>query len=71
MNAWPVGIEYATIATTRETTSDTSAAFQAAIRNTPSSTNRVSRGSMATSAVRARDPDTASRTGRYMGHLFS
>src|SRR5659263_525217 len=70
MEAWPTGIEYATIATTRETTSDTSAAFQAAIRRTPSRTNSVSRGSMATSAVSASDPDTASITGRYMGYLI-
>src|ERR1035437_7913423 len=69
MEAWPTGIEYATIATTRETPSDTSAAFQAAIRRTPSRTNNVSRGSIATSAVSASDPDTASITGRYMGHL--
>src|SRR5665647_2684942 len=69
MEAWPTGIEYATIATTKETPSDTSAAFQAAIRRTPSRTNSVSRGSMATSAVSASDPDTASITGRYMGHL--
>src|SRR5450631_2731502 len=69
LRAWPAGIEYAKTATTRETTSETSAAFQAVIRATPSRTNSVSRGSMATSAVRASDPARASRTGRYMGHL--
>src|SRR5450631_4622114 len=57
------------MATSREITSDTNAAFQAAIRSTPSRTNSVSSGSTATSAVRGSDPDTASRTGRYMGHL--
>src|SRR5450759_1721983 len=57
------------MATTREIASDASAAFQAAIRSPPSRTNSVSRGSMATSAVRVSDPDTASRTGRYTGHL--
>src|ERR1035437_9099622 len=56
LKAWPAGIEYAKTATTRETTSETSAAFQAVIRATPSRTNSVSRGSMATSAVRASDP---------------
>src|SRR5665647_3475422 len=70
MEAWPTGIEYATIATSRETTSDTTAAFQAAIRSTPSRTNSVSNGNMATSAVRASDPPTESRTGRYIGHLL-
>src|SRR5665811_1390422 len=69
MEAWPTGIEYATIATTRETASDTSAAYNAAIRTTPSRTNSVSRGIMARSAVSASDPDTASITRRYMGHL--
>src|SRR5665647_2573766 len=33
-------------------------------------TKIASRGSMATSAVRNSDPPTASRTGRYMGHLL-
>src|SRR5450759_1139640 len=67
--AWPTGMEYATTATTTETASDTSAAFQAVIRSTPSRTNRVMRGSMATIAVRVSDPATASRCVRYMGYL--
>jgi hypothetical protein len=33
--------------------------------------NRVSRGSMARTAVRKSDPPTASRTGRYMRYLAS
>src|SRR5450759_4986717 len=58
------------MATSSEITSDTTAASQAAIFSTPSRTNNVSRGSTATSAVRNSDPPTASRTGRYMGHLL-
>src|SRR5450759_1840089 len=57
------------MATARETTSENSAAFHAVIRSTPSRMKRVNRGSMATSAVSASDPETASRTGRYIGHL--
>src|SRR3954468_8020677 len=57
-------------ATRIATASAMSEASQALIRTTPSSTNRVSRGSIATRAVRKREPATASRTGRNMGqHL--
>src|SRR6476661_8359628 len=65
----PTGIEYAVSATTIETASEIRAAFHAARRSTPSRTNRVSSGSIATRAVMVSEPATESSSGLYMGHL--